>query len=251
MASAETTWLQRVGSRAIDLLFPPSCVACRASMAELADDIALCTACRNALPKIAWSTCERCAARVPEIPGDVPICKCCRDHKIRFDRTQALGVYDGLLRDLVLRMKADATGRLADAFGKLIAVRFADTIREFEPDAVVPIPMHVWRRLSRRANPPVSLAMSIGRRLGIPVEPNLLCWQRDTSAQLGLSQQGRFRNMRNVMCVRPSYRLDAPRLLLVDDILTTGATCSEAARVLKKSGASEIAVAVVGRTPIV
>jgi predicted amidophosphoribosyltransferase len=148
-------------------------------------------------------------------------------------------------------MKEDATDRLAGAFGKLIALRFGKTIRELEPDAVVPIPMHVWRRLSRRANPPVSLAATIGRQLGLPVETNLLSWQRDTSAQLGLSQQGRFRNMRDVMRVRPGYRLDAPRLLLVDDILTTGATCSEAARVLKRSGAAEVSVVVVGRTPIV
>jgi ComF family protein len=251
MAIVETTWLHRLGARAIDLLFPPICVACGSEMGELVDDIVMCTACREALPPLGGATCERCAARVPEIPGDVAVCYLCQKHKIRFDRTLALGTYDGLLRDLVLRMKDDASGRLAGAFGRLIAQQFAEAIREFEPDAVVPIPMHVWRRLSRRANPPVSLAEALGRRLGLPVEPNMLHWQRDTSAQVGLSRQGRFRNMRGVMRVRPGYRLDAPRLLLVDDILTTGATCSEAARVLKKAGAAEVAVAVVGRTSIV
>ena len=171
--------------------------------------------------------------------------------RFAFDRTFSLGAYDGLLRDLVLQMKEDATGRLAGALGKLLAQQFAGEIRQFRPDAVVPIPMHVWRRLSRRANPPVSLATALTRRLGLAVEPNLLCWQRDTSTQLGLSQQGRFRNMRNVMRIRSGYQLDAPRILLVDDILTTGATCSEAARVLKKNGAAEVSVAVVGRTPLV
>jgi len=248
MATAGTTWLHRMGTRAIDLLFPPSCVACGVGMGELVDDVAMCTTCRDALPRIAWATCQRCAARVPEIPGCVSDCKHCRDHKIQFDRTFALGAYDGLLRDLVLEMKNDATDRLANAFGELITLQFAETIRQLEPDAIVPIPMHVWRRLSRRANPPVSLAATIGRQLGLPVEPNLLRWRRDTSAQLGLSQQGRFRNMRGVMQIRAGYRLDAPRLLLVDDILTTGATCSEAARVLKRSGAAEVTVVVVGRT---
>lgn len=248
MATAEKTWLRRMGARAVDLLFPPCCVACGAGMGELVDDVAMCNTCRDALPRIAWATCQRCRARVPEIPGDVPVCKLCRDHKIRFDHTLTFGAYDGLLRDLVLEMKDDATGRLADAFGKLIALQFAEAIREFEPDAIVPIPMHVWRRLSRRADPPVSLATTIGQQLGLLVEPNLLRWQRDTSAQLGLSRQGRFRNMRDVMRVRPGYQLDAPRLLLVDDILTTGATCSEAARVLKRSGGAEVMVVVVGRT---
>ncbi|MCH8840315.1 MAG: hypothetical protein IH831_06490 [Planctomycetes bacterium] len=106
MATAGTTWLHRMGTRAIDLLFPPSCVACGVGMGELVDDVAMCTTCRDALPRIAWATCQRCAARVPEIPGCVPDCKHCRDHRIRFDRTFALGAYDGLLRDLVLEMHA-------------------------------------------------------------------------------------------------------------------------------------------------
>jgi hypothetical protein len=105
MAIVETTWLHSLGSRAIDLLFPPSCVACGSEMSELVDDIVMCTACRDSLPPLGWATCQRCAARVPEIPGDVPVCHRCQEHKIRFDRTLALGAYDGLLRDLVLEMK--------------------------------------------------------------------------------------------------------------------------------------------------
>ena len=130
MATAGTAWLHRMGTRAIDLLFPPSCVACGVEMGELVDDVAMCTTCRDALPRIAWATCQRCAARVPEIPGCVSDCKHCRGHKIQFDRTFALGAYDGLFRDLVLEMKNDATGRLANAFGEFIALQFAETIRE-------------------------------------------------------------------------------------------------------------------------
>ena len=248
MATVGTTWLSRLGGRSIDLLFPPGCVVCGAEMEKLLDGIALCVNCREALPRIAWATCQRCAARVPEIPGCVPDCKHCRDHKLQFDGTLTLGLYEGLLRDLVLKMKEDVSNRLAQVFGKLITLQWGEAIRALEPDAIVPIPMHAWRRLSRRANPPVALAATLGRQLGLRVEANLLQWRRDASAQLGLSQPGRFRNMRGAIQVRRGFHLDAPRLLLVDDILTTGATCSEAARVLKKSGAAEVTVVVVGRT---
>lgn len=250
MTTTSTTWLQRLGTRAVDLLFPPSCIVCGEAVDELAHDVAMCTSCQDALPRPPWATCRRCAARVPEIPGSVADCKHCRDHNIRFDRTLALGIYDGLLRDLVLEMKNDATGCLANAFGKLVAQQSAETIRKLKPDAIVPIPMHAQRRLSCHANPPLSLAATLSRQWHLPVTANLLQWQRETSAQLGLSQQGRFRNMHGVMRVRSGYRLDAPHLLLVDDVLTTGATCSEAARVLKKNGAVDVTVVVVGRASL-
>jgi ComF family protein len=248
MTSVGTTWLRRVGDRALDLVFPPSCVICHVVMEDALDGISLCEHCREALPRIAWAACRRCAARVPEIPGSTPDCKHCRDHKIQFDRTFALGVYDGLLRDLVLEMKQDATSRLAQAFGRLIAQQWGEAIRALEPDVIVPIPRHAWRRLSRRADPPVALAATLGRRLHVSVHNNLLQWRRDASAQVGLSQRGRFRNMRGMMRVRRGYRLDVPRVLVVDDILTTGATCSEAARALKRAGAAQVTAVVVGRT---
>ncbi len=248
MSTVGTTWLHRVGGRAVDLLFPPGCVVCGVELEEFPDGVALCDQCQSALPRLAWATCERCAARVPEIPGPTPDCKHCRDHKIQFDQTLALGAYDGLLRDLVLEMKEDASNRLANAFGKRIANHWGEAIRALKPDVVVPIPMHAWRRLSRRANPAAALAGALARQLGLGVEPNLLQWRSDASAQVGLSQRGRFRNMRGVMQVRHGYRLDAPRVLVVDDILTTGATCSEAARALKRAGAAQVTVVVVGRT---
>lgn len=248
MTKVGAYWIRRLGGRALDLLFPPSCAICHIELEEEPDGIALCEHCRQSLPRLHWATCQRCAARVPEIPGATPDCKHCRDHKLQFDRTLTLGPYDGVIRDLVLEMKDDVTGRFAFVLGKLIAKEFEEALRALEPDVIVAIPMHPWRRLSRRADPPTSLAETLGRELGARVEPSLLQWRRDAAAQVGLSQRGRFRNMRGVLQVRHDFQLDAPRVLLVDDIMTTGATCSEAARALKRAGAAEVTVVVVGRT---
>ncbi len=249
MKIIETSWFHKVGERALDLLFPPHCALCRKSLEQFPDGVGLCSDCRERLPLTDWPTCRRCAARVPEIPGTVDECGHCRGNKLRFDRAMALGPHLGELRDLILKMKEDHTNSLATLLGGLIALHLGESIRELQADCIVPIPIHSGRRFSRRADSSLSLARVLGRRLDIPVAENLLEWRRNTSSQLGLTREGRIRNMQGVMRVRAGYYLDAPHLLLVDDTMTTGATCSEAARTLKKSGVARVTVVVVGRTP--
>ncbi len=195
-----------------------------------------------------WPTCQRCAARVPKIPRSVPDCAHCRQEKLWFDRALALGEYEGLLRDQVLAMKTDRSERLANALGQWMASRLGDEIEATQPNAIVSVPMHPWRRLARGTNPPATLAVALGRKLGLPVFSSLLTRRRNAQPQVGLSRPARFRNIRGEMQVRKNCDLEAPHLLLVDDTLTTGATCSEAARMLKQAGAEQITVVVVART---
>lgn len=251
MALVGTKWLRQASDRLVELLFPSRCAICCWEFEERAPGIAVCESCLAALPRITGATCRRCLARVPEIPGPTSDCKHCRDHKLQFDRTLALGKYEGLIRDQVLRMKDEATGATAFVLGRLVGQELRNALLALEPDVIAPIPRHGWRRFSRRADPTQSLALALGRELGVPVEPHLLAWRRDAAAQVGLSQAGRLRNMQGTLQVRRDYRLDAPQVLLVDDIITTGATCSEAARALKRAGAAEVSVVVVGRTTVV
>ena len=147
-----------------------------------------------------------------------------------------------------MAMKRDRSERLANAFGRLIAVRQGDALRALQPDAIVPVPMHAWRRFARGTNPPAALAASLGRMLGLPTFPRALVRHRHPQPQVGLSRPARFRNVRGQMQVKKSYSLEAPHVLLVDDTLTTGATCSEAARMLKRAGAAQVTVVVAART---
>ncbi len=245
-----TRWLREFRDGAIDLLFPPSCVACHVELQEAADQVALCHDCRSQLSLTAWPVCRRCGARVPKIPGAVDDCVRCRAPTIRFDQTFALGSYDGLLRDLVLQMKRDRSERFAHMFAHLIALQRRDHLETLQIDAIAAVPMHPWRRLTRGTNAAAALADGLGRRLGLEVCAGLLRRRRNTRSQLGLTPAGRFRNVRGEMRVAAGYHLDAPHVLLVDDVLTTGATCSEAARMLKRAGAARVTVVVVARTPI-
>ncbi len=248
MAQVRSRWLRRMTEGAIDLLFPANCLACHAELGETADRIVFCLDCRDEMGRGDWPVCQRCAARVPKIPGEVSECAHCREEKLWFDRALALGEYEGLLRFQVLAMKTDRSERLAGALGQLIAVRLDDELRALQPDAIVPVPMHAWRRLARGTNPPAALAMTLGRTLGLPTFSNMLFQHRSTQPQVGLSRPARFRNVRGEIRVRKSYSMEAPHVLLVDDTLTTGATCSEAARVLKRAGAAKVTVVVAART---
>ncbi|MEM8944410.1 MAG: phosphoribosyltransferase family protein [Planctomycetota bacterium] len=186
---------------------------------------------------------------MPKLPGAVTTCAHCQSLNLRFDQALALGDYDGLLREQCLRMKTDRSERIAGALGRLIVTRLGHELREADADGIVPVPMHTWRRLARGTNPPAAVATAIGAALKLPVYSHLLIRARNTRPQIGLSNPARFRNVRGELQVGPSYRFDdGPRILLVDDILTTGATCSEAARALKRAGAAQVTAVVAART---
>jgi ComF family protein len=167
---------------------------------------------------------------------------------LKFDGVYPLGRYDGELRDVVLKTKRLSSEALSLNVGRLLAERLRDKIVAFRPDAVVPIPMHWLRRFRRGVNSPELIADVLGRKLGIPVV-RMLARRRYTRPQKDLLPRERFRNVRGAFGL-PRWRRrrskDA-RIMLVDDILTTGATCSEAAGLLKQAGAAAVAVAIVAR----
>ncbi len=248
MKTSTPNWLQRLGNRSLDLLFPPSCLSCERELEQSTEASPLCSDCYEQLTEPLGPVCPRCAARVPELTGSTWSCPRCEADKVRFDATLSLGSYAGLLRDLVLRMKQDRSERVGRMFARLIEERWGDELEAMEIDAVVPIPMDPWRRIVRRVNPPEVIARRIADTHGWRHLPRLLRRRRNMLPQHGLSRAGRFRNVQGGLSISRGYHLRSPHILLVDDVLTTGATCSEAARELKKHGAERVTVLVVGRT---
>jgi predicted amidophosphoribosyltransferase len=234
--------------RSLDLISPPGCVGCQRELEGNTQGHLLCPDCLDALSGYAEPVCPRCAARVPLSSVGEASCPRCEQDRLRFDGAFALGRYEGLLRELVLKMKADRTGLLPRLFASLLVERYGDRWREMGLDAVTAIPIGRWKRLVRGVNPSAQLATEIARLLQRPLVSGLLRWTSSPLPQHGLSQPGRFRNVQGRFRLGVGYHLEAPRILLVDDVLTSGATCSEAARTLKRRGAHQVFVAVVGRT---
>lgn len=240
--------LSDVQSAAADLLFPLRCLSCDVDIDSRRRQKPICDSCERQLRLIDWPVCPRCAARLPTASGAVLDCRHCPARRLRFDRAVALGPYEGRLRELLLRMKTDGNDLLARVLAGIAWQRLSSELSALEVDVVAAIPMHPWRRLQRGASPLQAVAKSLAAKLRVPAAPEMLRLRRNVPMQLGLSQASRFRNVHRQMHLAKGYYLEDARVLVVDDILTTGATCSEAARALKKAGAGEVAVFALART---
>jgi ComF family protein len=205
------------------------CVACRAGL--ITDD-----ACR----------CPRCAATIGAFINLEDGCNYCRSEKFAFDGVLRLGPYTGLLREAILRMKHPKGEMLADALGDLWVRERETELRGIGSEVVVPVPLHWRRRLSRRYNQSDALAQRLARRLGLPCVSGHLRRTQATPFQTRQTPAQRRENLRKVF--RAYGRLDGKTILLVDDVLTTGSTASEAAKALKKQGAGRVIVAVLARS---
>ncbi len=133
------------------------------------------------------------------------------------------------------------------AIGRLLAQRFCDVLTAIKLDVVVPVPMHWTRRLVRGTNSPEVMGQFIARQLGFDFGPRALRRQRRTRKLAELSREERKRTMRNAFSIARGCNFEAARVLLVDDVLTTGTTCDVAARALKAGGAAEVTVLVAAR----
>lgn len=236
-------WTNRGFQLHLDLLLPPECLSCQAEMDRPDDGIFLCPACRTALAPEPAPRCARCGTTTL-----MPVIDCpwCRLHDLQFDMATPLGHYRDRLRDVVLQMKHVRAEPLSRSMGRLMARVHGESLRAWRADLIVPVPMHWRRRMRRPTNSPDVLAQCLSKELGIPVK-RALRRTRNTKLQRELGVDERFRNLHGAFGLRAGYALGGTRVLLVDDILTTGATASSAARVLKRAGAAAVAVAVIAR----
>lgn len=237
----------RLGALGCGLLFPPRCVCCDAELAMPQDDWLVCPECLERLAPTDWRGCRRCAAELPECLSESRHCPLCKDDSLRFDAAVALGSYHAGLRDVVLRMKRPSHEALAASMGRLLARRRNTDLLEQQANMIIPVPMHWARRLRRGGNSPDVLARCLSKTLGLPIGGNILIRCRYTVPQASLPPSRRFDNVRGAFRIRRAADLAGARVMLVDDVLTTGATCSEAAKVLKRAGAAAVVVAVLAR----
>jgi len=230
----------------VQLLFPGICGVCGRSI--LADDNGFCSECRSALTTDPHPTCPRCAASVGPHISVLDGCTLCRDLHFRFEKVFRLGPYDGLLREMILRMKYSEGETLAEMIGGLWAEHAENRLREVAADVVIPVPLHWWRRWRRGYNQSDALAIMLASRLKLPCRTGWLRRIRHTPQQTLQTLTDRKANVRGAFRARFTARLRGKKVLLVDDVLTTGSTCHEAARALCETGATQVVVAVLARS---
>ena len=226
-----------------DIVFPWICPLCDGP----AEGSPFCDDCRDELLGAAGSTCDRCAMPVGPFANREGGCSECRGRALGFDAAVALGPYQGPIRDLCLRLKHEPNAWLAPWLAGVLAEARADALRGLPADSwVVPVPLHRWREWSRGYNQADELARGLAKRLALR-KVHALRRVVATPALASLGRTERVRVMRHAFRARPRVDLTGRTIVLVDDILTSGATCGAAARALKKAGAARVVVAVIGR----
>ena len=211
---------------------PGTCLLCSDDCASV-----LCPACAADLPGLTAS-CPQCAE--PTTHGER--CGRCLAHPPHFDSTLATYAYAFPLDRLIHAYKYGHELALANYFGQ----QLANKLHSCQFDRILPVPLHLERLRQRGFNQALELARPISRRLRSPLDHHILQRQRATVAQADLPHKERAANIRGAFAVLGD--LSGEQLLLVDDVLTTGATLNECARVLKLHGATSVAVTVVART---
>jgi ComF family protein len=229
-----------------DLVYPPVCSFCGRALAEAS--ARFCGLCVTRLTRDPHAACPRCAETVGPFSAAAADCPDCRRWTLHFEAAFRLGPYEGELREAILRLKNWGGEDLADALGRLCANQLRDKLTPHRPDYVVPVPLHWLRRLERGYNQADALAGALAERLGVPCRTRWLRRTRHTPHQTGLSVTARRENVKNAFQARPRPVLSKKTIVLVDDVMTTGSTCSEAARVLKHAGAGRIIVAVLAKS---
>ncbi len=237
-----------LGRRALDIVLPPQCLSCGA-LVESAG--ALCARCWAGVTWIAAPHCRCCGLPfdfdpAPSHAGQL-LCAGCLGDRPEFARARAAFRYDDASKRLILGLKhADRTNG-APAFGRWLARAGSELLAD--ADMVAPVPMH-WTRLAwRRYNQSALLALAVARAAGRTCIPDLLIRRRRTPPQGELGRRARWRNVRGAFAVNRRYEpaVAGARVILVDDVFTTGATARHCARTLRAAGAASVDVLTLAR----
>ena len=171
-------------------------------------------------------------------------CALCRLGLRGFDAVYSYGSYEGSLRELIHLFKYTGVRPLAGTFGRFLIQALP---RDAGFDVIVPMPLHWFKRWRRGFNQAEVLAREVGKKWGVPVR-NLVRRRKATRPQAGLTNAKRRANVQGAFHIRRGRPLAGMRVLLVDDVVTTGATASACARVLKRAGAAHVALLALART---
>lgn len=234
--------LAGLGRGLLDLLLPPSDLD---GEAALSGGLAA-----SAFAKVTFlddPVCDGCGLAMPYAEAALERCPACQARPRTFARARAACVYDEHSRDLILKLKHADRSELAGLFARWLSRAAVDLLDE--ADAVVPVPIHRARLLRRRYNQAAEIARPLARAAGLAYLPDALARKRDTASQGGKSASGRKRNVAAAFAVPETRRgqVAGRRIVLVDDVLTTGATAEGCARALLAAGAAQVTLSVVAR----
>ncbi len=241
--------LRQFARRALDVLLPPQCLRCGTLVEEQG---ALCLECWQGVTFISQPHCAICGLpfeftmQASDFSGG-SLCGSCVRQRPVFERARAVLAYDDASSPFILTFKHADRTEAAPAFARWMARAGADVLEN--ADLITPVPLHWSRLFRRRYNQAALLGQSLSALSGVPAIPDLLVRKRATPSQGRFSPSARRRNVSGAFAVRDKYvqSITDKRIVLVDDVLTTGATASAVTKALLKAGAGAVDVLTLGR----
>lgn len=227
---------RQVWSWMIDLLFPPRCGGCQTAGSLW------CEACRAAVRPIEPPWCEKCGE--PSVAQR--LCANCRAYPLQIEKIRSVAMFDGVLRQAIHRFKYERLASLAEPFGAMLADYWR--AEQLTADWLIPVPLHPSRERDRGYNQSELLARQLARRVNVPISARGLRRTRATAVQMTLNAAQRRENVAGAFeCVEPRVR--GARVVIVDDVGTTGATLEACAQAVLKAGAASVMGLTLARTP--
>lgn len=239
---------RRIGGTALDALLPPRCLNCGAAVTAAGT---LCVGCWRGITFLGDPCCACCGRPFDFAPAPETLCAACAGERPPFARARAALRYDEASRRLVLAFKHGDRLHLAPALAQWMHRAGAALIAE--ADVIVPVPLHWTRLFARRYNQAAVLAQALARMPAAGGAPPLVGadWlrrRRRTPSQGRRNAAARRRNVAGAFALRPGCTVKGRRVLLIDDVFTTGATVAECARTLRRAGAAAVDVLTLART---
>ena len=240
-----------------DLLVPPGCLICRADTGsavpgpegESQRPAGICPACWAGFPGLPEARCAVCGRPFQTGLEGAWVCANCLISPPAFDQATAGGLFSGSLRLAIHAFKYERVFGLARPLAGFMAERLALPFYPPEADLILPVPLHRRRLRQRGFNQALLLARALYAPWRSRLHPDLLRRIRWTEPQINLTGDDRRRNVRRAFAVPRPEKVEGRRVLLVDDVFTTGATVNECARVLKRAGAESVHVLTLARVP--
>lgn len=235
--------IRRLINNFIDILYPKFCLICHSRVKDNDLDNLVCLNCWSKIKKNVPPFCRRCGRNIKDNPILKNICGQCQRIDFGFDRALSPCRYEGVLKELISQFKYQGK----DYLGRTLSRLLIDFVREYNLelnlfDVIMPVPLHKRKLREREFNQAQILSEFLASKLNMELSKEELMRIRDTSTQTDLTDRMRWINVKDSFTVKKENNLKRKNILLIDDVLTTGATCSEAARVLKEAGAAVVFV---------
>ena len=239
-------WLSGAGDALVSIFFPAGCRLCERLLVQ-ASTLPICAECLGSFAALGGAGCEKCGQPLatwsltgpPDAhSAEVLLCPVCQERTYGFDRARSYALYQGAIVRAIMLLKFERMEPLGRWFGeRLIEVAKREAIGV---DIVVPVPLHRQRERERGYNQADLIAKPLARRLGLPYRAVLLTRTKPRPDKHILTFEERWDSVRGAFATRPGSKVDNLRVLLVDDVMTTGATLDAAARALRDAGAKSV-----------